>query len=112
MRTGRESFNMLWQHIKWHQVREQRYLRIWVSGKPVGRWLIAKLRAADALVRLAMRQESVFMTFDEAIAAKLLHNEFEFNDGAEPYGFQGTFKRILAAAGKKRHEQRARAYLS
>ena len=99
MRTGRESLNMLWQHIEWHQVGQQRYLRIWVSGKTGGRWLIAKHRASEALARLATRQESVSMTLDEAIAAKLPHKVFAFDDGAQPYGFQGTFKRMLAAAG-------------
>ena len=43
---------MLWQHIEWHTDKDQRYLRIWVSGKTGGRWLIAKHRAASALVRL------------------------------------------------------------
>ncbi len=36
MRCGKESLNMLWQHIEWHVVGEQRYLRIWVSGKTGG----------------------------------------------------------------------------
>jgi len=45
--------NMLWQHIEWHTDNDQRYLRIWVSGKTGGRWLIAKHRAASALERLA-----------------------------------------------------------
>ena len=64
---------------------------------PAGRY--AKHRAAEALARLAMRQESVSKTLDEAIAAKLPHKVFAFDDGAQPYGFQGTFKRMLAAAG-------------
>jgi integrase len=48
MRSGRESMNMLWKHIEWYtdSKTDVRYLRIWVSGKTGGRWLIAKHRAA------------------------------------------------------------------
>ena len=68
MRCGKESMNMLWQHIEWHTDNDQRYLRIWVSGKTGGRWLIAKHRAASALERLAQRQRSVSMSLPEAMA--------------------------------------------
>mgnify|MGYP006284927305 CR=1 FL=1 len=99
MRCGKESMNMLWQHIEWHRDGEQRYLRIWVSGKTGGRWLIAKHRAAEALERLAMRQKAVGMSLETTIERKLPFKVFAFDDGSQPYGFQGTFKRMLAAAG-------------
>jgi hypothetical protein len=43
-RSGRESMAMQWRHLEWHVDAKtgQRYLRIWVSGKTGGRWLIAK----------------------------------------------------------------------
>ena len=99
MRCGKESMNMLWQHIEWHTDHEQRYLRIWVSGKTGGRWLIAKHRAASALERLAQRQRSVSMSLPEAIAAKLPQRVFTLDDGSQPCGLAGTFQRMLAAAG-------------
>jgi hypothetical protein len=71
MRCGKESINMLWQHIEWHTDKGQRYLRIWVSGKTGGRWLIAKHRAAVALERLSMRQESIGMSLETTIEKKL-----------------------------------------
>lgn len=99
MRCGKESLNLLWQHIEWHYEGDQRYLRIWVSGKTGGRWLIAKHRVAMALERLAQRQETVARSLEQAIHDKLPRKVFAFDDGSQPYGFQGTFKRLLSAAG-------------
>jgi len=99
MRCGKESMSMMWQHIEWHTDNEQRYLRIWVSGKTGGRWLIAKHRAATALERLAQRQRSVGMSLSDAIAAQLPQRVFTLDDGSQPYGMAGTFRRMLAAAG-------------
>jgi hypothetical protein len=96
MRCGKESMNMLWQHIEWHTDHEQRYLRIWVSGKTGGRWLIAKHKAATALERLAQRQRSVSMSPPDAIAAQLPQRVFTLDDGSQPYGLAGTFQRLLA----------------
>lgn len=99
MRCGKESLNMLWQHIEWHAVGEQRYLRIWVSGKTGGRWLIAKHKAAEALNRLALRHRAVGMSLETAIEKKLPLRVFAFDDGSQPYSLHGTFKRLLTAAG-------------
>lgn len=99
MRCGKESMNMLWQHIEWHTDKEQRYLRIWVSGKTGGRWLIAKHRAAEALARLAGRQKAVGMSLETTIAARLPQRVFTLDDGSQPYALAGTFMRLLAAAG-------------
>lgn len=90
---------MLWQHIEWHTVNGVRYLRIWVSGKTGGRWLIAKHRAAVALERLAVRQAAVGMSLETTLEQKLPLKVFAFDDGSQPYGLEGTFKRLLAAAG-------------
>jgi site-specific recombinase XerD len=99
MRCGKESMNMLWQHIEWHTDKEQRYLHIWVSGKTGGRWLIAKHRAAEALARLAGIQKAVGMSLETTIAAKLPQRVFTLDDGSQPYALAGTFMRLLAAAG-------------
>jgi site-specific recombinase XerD len=100
MRCGKESMNMLWQHIEWYTDKDgQRYLRIWVDGKTGGRWLIAKHRAAEALGRLAERQHAVSMSLEEAIAAQLPVHVFTLDDGSQPYGLAGTFKRMLEEAG-------------
>lgn len=98
MRCGKESMNMLWQHIEWYEADGQRYLRIWVSGKTGGRWLIAKHRAAEALERLALRQKAVRMSLEKTLAAKLPIKVFTLDDGSQPYALAGTFMRMLAAA--------------
>ena len=99
MRCGKESLKMLWQHLEWYTVNDVRYLRIWVSGKTGGRWLIAKHHAAAAFERLALRQTAVGMTLDDAIKAKLSLPVFCYEDGTQPFGLEGTFRRLLAAAG-------------
>lgn len=99
MRCGKESLKMLWQHLEWYTVNDVHYLRIWVSGKTGGRWLIAKHRSWAAFERLAQRQTAVAMSLDDAIAAKLALPVFSYEDGSQPYGLEGTFRRLLAAAG-------------
>ena len=42
MRHGTEAMNIRWQHLEWHNRDGVRYLRVWVSGKTGGRWLIAR----------------------------------------------------------------------
>jgi integrase len=80
MRCGKESMNMLWQHIEWHTDKGQRYLRIWVSGKTGG---IAKHRAAQALERLAER--GMGMSLETAIQAQSPKRVFTLDDGSQPY---------------------------
>ena len=46
-----------------------------------------------------MRQKSVAMSLEDAIAAKLPQLVFAYEDGTQPFGFEGTFRRLLAAAG-------------
>lgn len=98
-RCGKESMNMLWQHIQWYSDKEQRYLRKWVSGKTGGRWLIAKHHAAEALGRLAIRRTALGLSLEDAIAAKSNLQVFTYADGSQPYAFQQTFTRLLVQAG-------------
>jgi hypothetical protein len=42
--------------------------------------------------RLAMRQKSVAMSLEDAIAAKLPRFVFTYDDGTQPFGFEGTFQ--------------------
>ena len=96
MRCGKESMNMLWKHIEWYDdpKSQQRYIRIWVSGKTGGRWLIAKHIAADALCRLAIRQ-GVGADLDAAIAAQSNDKVFRLADGLQPVSLQTTFKWLM-----------------
>ncbi len=81
MRHGTEAMGIRWRDLEWHTKDGVRYLRIWVDGKTGGRWLIAKHRAAVALERLSMRQESIGMSLETTIEKKLPKKVFAFDDG-------------------------------
>jgi integrase len=102
MRSGRESMNMLWRHIEWYQdgKSEVRYLRIWVTGKTGGRWLIAKHRAAEALTRLAQRQ-AVGANLDLAIEAKSNTHVFSLSNGQLPTSMHTSFELLLKDTGMR-----------
>ncbi len=59
MRHGTEAMGICWKDIEWHTHKDIKYLRVWVSGKTGGRWLIAKHRAVDVLRRLHARQDDI-----------------------------------------------------
>lgn len=68
MRHGTEALGICWKNIEWHTDKDIRYLRIWVSGKTDGRWLIAKHKAIDALKRIHSRQVEIKdIEFDELL---------------------------------------------
>jgi integrase len=96
MRSGRESMNMKWKHIEWYSdgKTDVRYLRIWVSGKTGGRWLIAKHRASEVLNRLAQRQR-VGANLDQAIEAKSDTYVFSLSTGQRPTSMHTSFELLL-----------------
>lgn len=100
MRCGKESMNLLWKHIDWYSdpKSQQRYIRIWVSGKTGGRWLIAKHIAAAALGRLTVRQ-GVGTDLDAAIAAKSGDKVFRLSNGLQPASLHTTFKWLMKESG-------------
>jgi len=102
MRSGRESMNMLWRHIEWYQdgKTDVRYLRIWVTGKTGGRWLIAKHRAAEAFARLAQRQ-AVGADLDSAIEAKSDRHVFSLSNGQLPTSMHTSFELLLKDTGMR-----------
>ena len=66
----------------------------------------AKHRAVHVLKRLhsrqrelARRQTAVGVSLETTVERRLALKVFAFEDGSQPYGFHGTFKRMLAAAG-------------
>ena len=102
MRSGKESLNIKWKDITWYLDSKtgKRYLRIWVSGKTGARYLIAKNRAEEALVRLCGRQ-LLFenKTLDMVLASKHDILLFTLPDGTQPKSFHTTFKWLMRASG-------------
>jgi len=102
MRSGRESMNMLWRHVQWYVDAKTnvRYLRIWVSGKTGGRWLIAKHGAAVVFERLAIRQ-GIGSDLDTAIAADSEAYVFSLSSGQKPVSMHTAFEKLLADSGMR-----------
>ena len=96
MRHGTEAMGLCWNHISWHTHQGKKYLRLWVSGKTGGRWLIAKHEARAALERLQQRQSKLkALTFDELLSSRIKDPVFVTSSGYQPNRIDGTFKRLL-----------------
>jgi integrase len=100
MRHGTEAMNLRWNHIEWHIKDGVRYLRLWVSGKTGGRWLIAKHAAVAVLQRLQARQRDIAgMSFETTLTTRVQHLVFRFSDGRQPQSLVGTFRRLMRDSG-------------
>jgi integrase len=96
MRHGTEAMNLRWNHIECHTKDGVRYLRIWVSGKTGGRWLIAKHAAVEVLRRLHARQRDIAgMSFETALQTRVQHLVFRFSDGYQPHSLVGNLRRLM-----------------
>jgi integrase len=106
IRHGTEAMNILWKDVEWHTKDGVRYLRIWVSGKTGGRWLIAKHAAVNALQRLHARQRDVCeMSFETLFAARVPHLLFRHSDGHQPHSLVGTFRKLMRDSGLLKNTQ-------
>lgn len=100
IRHGTEAMNIRWRHCEWYFDTEQnKYLRIWVSGKTGERKLIAKHAAVVVLERMAERDRLCKgKTLDEVFAEHIDALLFRFTDDTQPYHFNAVFERLLTAA--------------
>ena len=98
IRSGTESMSMRWRNLEWHEKDGVRYLRVWVSGKTGGRWLIAKHRAIAVFERLARRQ-GLGESLDAALQAKSDGWVFVTSNGVKPKSFHTSFEMLLKDAG-------------
>jgi integrase len=100
MRHGTEAMGICWNNIEWHTHKGVRYLRIWVSGKTGGRWLIAKHAAVDVLKRLQSRQTALAgLGFDELLKAKNKRKIFVYSNGTQPHDLRGIFRQLMKDSG-------------
>jgi integrase len=100
VRHGTEAMNIRWQHIEWHTHKGTRYLRVWVSGKTGGRWLIAKHAARAPLQRLHGRQRDICgMSFESLLQSRAQQLVFRFSDGYQPQSLVGTFRKLMRDCG-------------
>jgi integrase len=100
MRHGTEAMGLRWQDLEWHTRAGVRYLRVWVSGKTGGRWLIAKHGAVAVLERLHSRQQDLAgLSFETTLQTRVPQRVFRFSTGYQPVSLNGTFRRLMRDAG-------------
>ncbi len=109
IRQGTESMPIRWKALQWHWIGEQRYLRIWVSGKTGPRYLIARHFVIEALERLIAWQALPYRSLEAVIEAKLDRKVFVFPEGDAPHSLDNVFERLMVesnllkdATGKNR----------
>jgi len=94
-RPGTELNPMRWKHLQWHWIGNQRYLKIWLSGKTGPRYLIAKHQVIECLERLISWHKLPYTNLDQAISAKKDRLIFTFPHGVQPYNFNPQFENLL-----------------
>jgi integrase len=99
IRQGTESMPIRWKSLQWHWIGEQRYLRVWVSGKTGPRYLIAKHFVVEALERLIAWQALPYPNLDAVIEAKLDRRVFVFPAGDAPHSLDSVFERLMVESG-------------
>ena len=95
IRQGTESMPIRWKALQWHWIGEQRYLRIWVSGKTGPRYLIARHFVTEALERLIAWQKLPYKNLEAVIEAKLDKKVFVFPEGDAPHSLDDVFERLM-----------------
>lgn len=105
IRHGTEALGLCWNNIEWHTHEGKRYLRLWVTGKTGGRWLIAKHLAAEPLQRLHQRQKDIQkINWDDLFRSSTPHKVFRFSNGYQPPSLNGTFRRLMRDSGLEKSE--------
>ena len=99
MRHGTESMNIKWQHCEWYESEGVRYLRVWVSGKTGGRYLIAKHEAVAVLARLHAAQKDIAAQALDKVMGRVNHYLFRNAACMRPKRFNGMFERLVRDAG-------------
>jgi integrase len=99
IRQGTESMPIRWKSLQWHWIGQQRYLRVWVSGKTGPRYLIAKHFVIEALERLIAWQALPYPNLDAVIQAKLDSKVFVFPAGDAPHSLDSVFERLMVESG-------------
>ncbi len=66
----------------------------------MGRWLIAKHKALDALQRLHQRQADIAkMDFEDLFKTRIPHKLFRISNNYQPPSLNGTFRRLMRDSG-------------
>jgi integrase len=99
IREGTESWPLRWKNIQWHWIDQEKYIKVWVSGKTGPRYLIAKHQIIKTLERLMQWQELPYASLDELLGAKLDRLLFICPDQTRPYRMKPIFTRLMENSG-------------
>ena len=99
IREGTESWPLRWKNIQWHWIDQEKYIKVWVSGKTGPRYLIAKHQIIKTLERLMQWQELPYTSLDELLGAKLDRLLFTCPDQTRPHRMKPIFTRLMENSG-------------
>jgi integrase len=95
IREGTESWPLRWKNIQWHVIDQEKYIKVWVSGKTGPRYLIAKHETVKTLERLMKWQELPFTSLNELLESKLDRLLFTCPDQTRPHRMKPIFTRLM-----------------
>ena len=99
IREGTESWPLRWKNIQWHWIDQEKYIKVWVSGKTGPRYLIAKHQIVKTLERLMKWQALPYESLDELLEAKLDRLLFTCPDETRPHRMKPIFTRLMENSG-------------
>jgi integrase len=99
IREGTESWPLRWKNIQWHWIDQEKYIKVWVSGKTGPRYLIAKHQIIKTLERLMQWQELPYASLDELLESKLDRLLFTCPDQTRPHRMKPIFTRLMENSG-------------
>ena len=95
IRHGTEALRVRWQHLQWYWVGNKKYLRIWVSGKTVPRYLIAKREVVAVLEQLIKWQKLEYKNLNTVIEARLDKLIFVLPDNSQLSHMENIFRNLM-----------------
>lgn len=99
IREGTESWPLRWKNIQWHWIDQEKYIKVWVSGKTGPRYLIAKNQVIETLERLMKWQKLPYASLNELLEAKLDRLLFTCPDQTRPHRMKPIFTRLMENSG-------------
>jgi integrase len=104
VRHGTEALPVRWKHLQWHYIKDNKYLKVWVSGKTGPRFLIAKHAFIETLTRLYKWQGLKYDTLDDLVNARLDKLVFVTPDGYQPRDFRTLFVSLMKGSNLLKNE--------
>jgi integrase len=102
IRHGTEALPLRWKHLQWHWIGENKYLRIWVSGKTGPRYLIAKTAVVKVLEQIMQWQKLPYSGLNAVIEAKFDALIFRLPTGEQISNMENIFRNLMVRSNMRR----------